>query len=177
PKATATAAPKMPRNPRYCPTRMRRVVPGCPWPRAKNSDRMTTSSMLVAINRPIACTMEEITRSAPHHERNRQQCRPDQCKGQLRQRPGSCPPTRSVPEPSVGLRSHSGFGVPDAVRPQCHSRANRPDGWIHWKGSAQDRGQALPDIQAPPTASTEFGTVSDRPWLDPTGASYLNEQH
>src|SRR5699024_10095184 len=67
--------------------------------------------------------------------------------------------------PILGLRSHSGFGVPDAVRPQCHSRANRPDGWIHWKGSAQDRGQALPDIQAPPTASTEFGTVSDRPWL------------
>src|SRR5699024_1617884 len=44
----------MPMKPTYCPSRMRRVVPGCPWPRPKNRDKTIMSSMLVAMNSPNA---------------------------------------------------------------------------------------------------------------------------
>src|SRR5690625_1385357 len=59
PSATSTDAPRMPMNPRYCPTRIRAVVPRWPAPRAKNSESTMMSSMFVAMNRPIACRTED----------------------------------------------------------------------------------------------------------------------
>ena len=46
-------------------TVVRAVVPRWPAPRAKNSDRTMMSSILVAMNRPIACRAEDRITPAP----------------------------------------------------------------------------------------------------------------
>src|SRR5699024_3549872 len=162
----------------YCPSRIRRVVPGCPWPRPKNNDKIMMSSILVAMNSPTACAMEDrITHSPPQRHYSPPQCRPGRCTVRPHRRPGSCPPAPSVPESGVGRRSHSASGVPGGAPPQSHSPADRPDGLTRSTASAQGSGRVPPDTLAHATGSTGCGTAWGQPWLDPSGSSHQYVHH
>src|SRR5699024_1284457 len=141
-------------------------------PRPKNSDRMMTSSILVAINNPIACAMEDrITRLPPKCRHNRQPCTPDLYTVRPHRWPESFPPKPSTPASDVDQRSHTESAARPSRRRRSRSRANPPCDSTQSNDSIQGLGRSLPDTPARSTALTEFWIELGRQCRDPTGSA------